>query len=383
MSDIPGLFDMCLSSIPFGEQYEYTSAYNDFGHNPNNLNFWQQMDFLTPNIYKVLKPGRICAIHIKDRIRYGHQTYHGFMAIERVSDHCGDHFEKHGFIPFGRITIVTDVVRENSSTYRLGWTENSRDSSKMGVGLPEYVLLFRKPPSDSVNQRADEPVTKLKPNHYICAECGYRLNEVDSLKARGEFIIEYLCPNCNEYHQFDHVEDYEMGYSKARWQIDASVFWRSDGNRPLTAQELYDYEAHVRRNEELEKSGNLPSSHFHDPALSQHPMVWTDVNFMQGLNAKQRQSKLQNHTCPLPFDIVNRLIRRFTNEGDIILEPFAGLYTVPYCAIKLGRRAYGIELSDDYFRDGLKYCKEADFLSQQPTLFDLMALQQSTAVKFA
>lgn len=369
------LFDMLISSIPFGDQYEYSATYNDFGHNPNNLNFWQQMDFLTPNLLKVLKPGRICAIHIKDRIRYGHQTHHGFMAIERVSDHCGDHFEKHGFIPFGRITIVTDVVRENSSTYRLGWTENSRDSAKMGVGLPEYVLLFRKPPSDNITQRSDEPVTKLKPEHYACAECGYRVASPDNLKARGEIIVEYHCPNCNEYHQFDPIEDYEKGYSKARWQIDASSFWKSSGNRPLAESEIYDYEAHVRRNEELERSGNLPSSHFHDPVISQHPMVWTDIQFMQGLNAKQRLSKLQNHTCPLPFDIVNRLIRRFTNEGEIILEPFAGLYTVPYCAIKLGRRAYGIELADDYFRDGLKYCKEADFLSQQPTLFDLLALQ--------
>lgn len=367
------LFDMILTSIPFGDQYEYSVAYNDFGHNPGNANFWKQMDFLTPNLLKVLKPGRIAAVHIKDRIRYGHQTNHGFMAIERVSDHCGDHFEKHGFIPFGRITIVTDVVRENASTYRLGWTENSNDSSKMGVGLPEYVLLFRKPPTDNQDQRSDEPVRKLKPEHYVCSVCGFAINSVEKLETVG--YGEYKCPQCDTYRNFDPVEDYERGYSKGRWQIDAHSFWRSSGNRPLTPDEAYDYNEHVKRQEEKERNGNLPSSHFHEPPVSNNPFVWTDVNFMTGLNGKQRQRQLQNHTCPLPFDIVNRLIRRYTNEGDTILEPFAGLFTVPYCAIKLGRKAYGIELSDQYFEDGLRYCQEADFITQQPTLFDMMALQ--------
>lgn len=364
------LFDMILTSIPFGDQYEYAPSYNDFGHNPNNINFWQQMDFLTPNLLKVLKPGRIAAIHIKDRIRYGHQTSHGFMAIERVSDHCGDHFERHGFIPEGRITIVTDVVRENNGTYRLTFTENSNDSTKMGVGLPEYILLFRKAPSDNENQRADEPVTKLKPKHHTCTVCDYSLNVVDKLDTVGN--DEYLCPICQTYRKFQINEDYEIGYSKGRWQIDAHAFWRSNGNRPLTQSEKYDFEAHVKRNEQLERKGNLPGDHLHEPPISGHPEVWDDIHFMFGLNASQRRAKLQNHTCPLPFDTVNRLIKRFTNKDEIILEPFAGLFTVPYCAIKAGRRSCGIELADDSFRDGLKYCKEADLLARQPTLFDLM-----------
>lgn len=368
------MFDMILTSIPFGDQYEYSANYNDFGHVPSNTHFWQQMDFLTPNLYKVLKPGRICAIHIKDRIRYGHQTSHGFMAIERVSDHCGDHLEKHGFIPFGRITIVTDVVRENNGTYRLSWTENSNDSTKMGVGLPEYIILARKPPTDNSDQRSDEPVTKLKPNHYVCLNCEYRLNKLDKLDEIkfDDGHTEYECPVCEKYSEFRPCEDYERGYSKARWQIDAHSFWRSNGNRPLNGFELYDYEQHVKRNEDKEKSGNLPGDYFFDPPQSMNQVeVWDNINFMQGLNTKQRLKRLINHTCPLPFDIVDRMIRRFTNEGDIILEPFAGLFTVPYCATKLNRRSYGIELADGYYEDGMKHLQDIDFKMQQPTLFNL------------
>jgi hypothetical protein len=62
----------------------------------------------------------------------------------------------------GMITVVTDVVRENSQTYRLTWSMQCEDGSRMGVGMPEYVLLFRKPPTDPTSGYADEPVEKTK-----------------------------------------------------------------------------------------------------------------------------------------------------------------------------------------------------------------------------
>ena len=135
------------TSIPFGNHYEYTTNVEDFGHNPTNADFWDQMDFLIPELLRVLKPGRVAAIHVKDRILYGHQTASGFMEVAPFSDECVMAFRKHGFMYEGRRTISTDVVQENNQTYRLGWTEMSKDASKMGSGSPEYLLLFRKPPS--------------------------------------------------------------------------------------------------------------------------------------------------------------------------------------------------------------------------------------------
>ena len=67
---------------------------------------------------------------------------------------------QHGFQFFGMITVVTDVVRENNQTYRLGWTEQCKDGTKMGVGCPEYVLLFRKLPTDTSTAYADVPVVE-------------------------------------------------------------------------------------------------------------------------------------------------------------------------------------------------------------------------------
>ena len=77
------------------------------------------------------------------------------------------------------------------------------------------------------------------------------------------------------------------------------------------------------------------------------------------------------HICPLQIDIVNRLIERYSNKGDLVFDPFGGIQTVPYCAIKLGRRGLSTELNYDYWKDGLAYLREAEREETSPTLFDL------------
>ena len=102
--------------------------------------------------------------------------------------------------------------------------------------------------------------------------------------------------------------------------------------------------------------------------------MWYDINRMLTLNTQQSQKRRQMHVCPLQIDTVDRLINRYTNEGEEICDPFAGIFTVPYRAIKLNRRGRGIELNADYFRDGVGYCREAEAERIAPTLFDLEAL---------
>ncbi len=317
------------TSIPFGNHYEYSAQYEDFGHNLTDGEFWRQMDFLIPQLLRVLKPGRVAAIHVKDRILYGHQTPSGHMEVAPFSDECVMAFRKHGFLYEGRRTIVTDVVRENASTYRLGWSEMARDASKMGSGLPEYLLLFRKPPTSNETSRADEPVHKDKEE-----------------------------------------------YTRARWQYDAHSFWRSNGDGPLTPAELYSYEDQVGRMEDLDRKGNLPSSFFYEPPTSPSEWVWDDVVYMRTLNSEQSKKKLENHICPLPFDIVERTIRLYSNEDDVVLDPFAGLFTVPVVAMKMGRTAYGIELNPEYFAAGLRYCEQVQRERMMPTLFDLLSVEK-------
>ena len=334
------------TSIPFGNHYEYSANYNDFGHNQNTERFFEQMDFLTPELLRVLKPGRVAAIHVKDRVLFGNATGTGMPTIEPFHALCIEHYMKHGFQYFGMITVVTDVVRENNQTYRLGWTEQCKDGSKMGVGCPEYILLFRKLPTDRSTAYADEPVRKSK-------------------------------------------ED----YTRAQWQIDAHGYWRSSGNRLVSKEELkdisvdnlqrvyreysrdnvYDYEEHVRLAEDLDKEDKLPATFMVVAPGSWNQMeVWDDINRMRTLNTTQSRRRAQMHVCPLQLDIVERIVNRYSNEGDVVLDPFGGLMTVPMTAVKMKRNGYGIELNPDYFRDGVGYLQAAENEIDEPTLFDFM-----------
>lgn len=336
--------DLIVTSIPFSNHYEYTPSYNDFGHTEDDEHFFEQMDYLTPELLRVLKPGRIYCCHVKDRINFGNVTGAGVPTVQPFHVETIMHCIKHGFDYLGMITVVTDVVRENNQTYRLGWTEQCKDGTKMGVGSPEYVLIFHKPQTDRTKGYADTPVAKSKDE-----------------------------------------------YSRARWQLDAHAFWRSSGDRLMTSEEwasipvgeigklfsqeslkrVYDYKTHVRIGEELDGDGHLPATFMALAPASWAPDVWTDVNRMLTLNTAQSQKGRVKHVCPLQFDIVDRLIERYSNPGEIVYDPFGGLMTVPVRAIHAGRKGIGTELNAGYWADGVAYLKAEEQKLSMPSLFDM------------
>jgi DNA modification methylase len=93
---------------------------------------------------------------------------------------------------------------------------------------------------------------------------------------------------------------------------------------------------------------------------------------MRTLNTLQERKGQEQHLCPLPLDIADRLITQYSMPGETVYDPFAGLATVPYCAVKLGRRGLGVELNPDYWRDGAAYVEAAERKASIPTLFDLI-----------
>lgn len=374
---------LILSSIPFATQYEYSPSYLDFGHTDSNEHFWWQMDYLIPNLLQILKPGRVAAIHVKDRIVPGGITGLGFQTIYPFHADAIYHFSKHGFRFLGMKTIVTDVVRENNQTYRLGWSEQCKDGSRMGAGLPEYLLLFRKPQTDTSKGYADDPVVKEK-----------------------------------------------ALYSRHRWQVDAHGFMRVNGDRLLCKEnivglphhaifklfrerfrrEIYNYEEHVNMGEVLEvcshcqhihlgvldddegkicgqitESGmcdcpvyksSLPKKFMLLQPPSWHPDVWTDITRMRTLNGSQYAQGREMHLCPMQFDIAKRVINQFSMPGELVLDPFNGIGTVTSEAVKMGRRAYGIELAPGYHADAVYYTQAAENRLGSPTLFNLLEIEE-------
>ena len=335
---------LIVTSIPFGNHYEYSNNYNDYGHNPTNEKFFEQMDFLVPKLFKSLMPGRIAAVHVKDRIRYSYQNGTSFTTIEDFSGDTVKSFTKNGFHLIGKITVPTDVVQENNQTYRLTWGELVKDSTKMGCGLPEYILLFRKPPSEEKNAYADLPVSKTKDE-----------------------------------------------YTLARWQLDAHAIWQSNGNRFLTIEQAetmnpktiyawwkeycrvvpYDYQLHLDACETLDKVGKLSKKMM---SLMNRPKgndVMNDVNRLKTLNANQTNRKKEKHICPLQLDIIERLIFQYSNEGETVGDPFGGLFSTAYQSLIMKRKAWSFELNPNYYDDGLFYLKSIEYKLSVPTLFDL------------
>jgi DNA modification methylase len=99
--------------------------------------------------------------------------------------------------------------------------------------------------------------------------------------------------------------------------------------------------------------------------------VWGDVTRMLTLNGSQHAKGKELHLCPMQFDIADRVIEQFTNPGEVVFDPFAGLGTVPYRAVLAGRQGLGTELNPGYFTDACAYLKAAEEKMSMPTLFDL------------
>lgn len=360
--------DMFCSSIPFGTQYEYVpkeGSLNDAGYNEDNAAFWQQLDYLIPNLYRTLKPGRICAIHVKDRIVFGNVTGLGFPELEPFSDDCVYAFRKHGFRLLARVTIANDVVRENNQTYRLTYSEMVKDGTKMGAGCSEYWLIFRKPQTDHTKAYADTPVSRSKADyplsHWQVDADGMQCSDGNRLLMPDELdgYVGLLTPE-----QLANMEINQI----YRW-------WRA-----YRRKHRYDREMHKELGMELDKFGRLPKTfslfapavpdHLTDTILSVH-----DYSRMHSLNGEQTQRRLENHICPLPIDLVKWAIERYSNPGDLVCDMFAGLNTVGYVALDMGRESVSIELNEAYWATGVKYCQEMEMKRSAPTLFDMMSME--------
>ncbi len=323
-----GSVGLSITSVPFSDQYAYSPSEHDFGNCDGDEGFFAQMDFLIPEILRVTIPGRFAIVHCKDRIIYGSRN-DGHRKISRFSDKCADAYEKHGFLFFGRITVATDPVRENAQTNNLPYTELKKDASRFGTGMPEYLLLLRKPHESESGSWSDAPITSIT----------------------------------------------DETYGLPRWQLDANAVWRTGGQRqmlPYEAPDGYDYHAHVAYLEELDRKMLLGRAHG-QPLPTDNPWVWWNIERIRVLNGQlAREAEDEKHICPLQLDLIERCITRWSNPGDVVLDYFAGIGSVPYQAVKLGRRGVGMELKKSYYVSAVKFLERLELEQQQASLFDML-----------
>jgi DNA modification methylase len=135
--------DLIVFSPPFAELYVYSDKEEDMGNVANYKQFEKHFKFLIPELKRVLKSGRICAIHCMDLpIQKGKE---GYIGLRDFSGMLIDWFQSQGFVYHSRTTIWKNPVTEMQRTKALGLLHKTikKDSSMTRVGIPDYVLFFR------------------------------------------------------------------------------------------------------------------------------------------------------------------------------------------------------------------------------------------------
>jgi hypothetical protein len=147
--------------------------------------------------------------------------------------------------------------------------------------------------------------------------------------------------------------------------------------KEFSEREPYDHEYMVKLGDAL--GSRLPRKFMLLMPRTMRDDIWTDVRRMATLNGEQVRRNLEMHICPLQFDIVDRCIDRYSNPGELVFDPFGGLMTVPYRALLKGRRGAACELNAGYFRDGVRYLRQAEESAAVPSLFDLLNDDEAAA----
>jgi len=135
---------LSVFSPPFAELYTYSSHIEDMGNSKDYNEFLTQFSFLINELYRVMMPGRNVAVHCMDLpIQKGKE---GFIGLRDFSGMILRAFEDAGFVYASRVTIWKDPVVEMQRTKALGLLHKQvkKDSTMSRVGIPDYVLIFRK-----------------------------------------------------------------------------------------------------------------------------------------------------------------------------------------------------------------------------------------------
>lgn len=155
--------DLIIFSPPFSSLFTYSNYIHDMGNNENHEEFFKQYAFLLKELYRILKPGRIMCCHTKDL-----GVYKNSSGYTGMYDFTGEHTRAvlaEGFKLHSKITIWCDPVLEmqRTKTQRLLYKQVTSDSSKSGIGMAEYITIFKKWESDEADW---EPIQNLNRDNF-------------------------------------------------------------------------------------------------------------------------------------------------------------------------------------------------------------------------
>lgn len=134
----------------------------------------------------------------------------------------------------------------------------------------------------------------------------------------------------------------------------------------------------VMRKESKGKNVGEPVTHTRDQfSLDQWQQwaspVWMDTMQTKVLNSRFKGDKDEKHICPMPLDLIERCLTLYSNPGDLVLDPFNGIGSTGYQAVKMGRRYIGVELKPEYAKQASKFLQQAE--GSAASLFDVAPMR--------
>lgn len=307
--------DLCIYSPPFAGLYNYSSSERDFSNCETKEQFLEQYEYLVKELARVTKDGRINAVHCTDVFDNTCRLWDFPNEVIRIH-------QKYGFEYRNRITIWKEPlkVRMRTMVQSLMHKFIVEDSTRCFTAMPDYVLIFTKKGENQV------PVTH--PNGL-----------------KRYFGATPILPNILQA-------------------------WNNANKSDLNEVELWEYLNKKYKDHKDPKSNKLSHYIWQRYASS----VWDDVRIDNVLPYKDsKEEDDEKHVHPLQLDVIDRLVELYSNEGEVVLTPFAGVGSEVFSPVSLDRKAIGIELKDSYFKQMKHHLKGAKNRQledvEEPTLF--------------
>lgn len=205
----PESTNLCVSSIPFGALFMYSGKTEDIGNNPDGIDmrasqFGLHMRFAIEQLFRVMEPGGIAAIHIQQLITT--KVQHGHMGRRDLRGATVDLFGAGGFDWTGEFVIPKNpqAMAQRMKLHSLLFITGKRDARALAPAMNDYVLVFRKPgegsPVPALWDGESNPHGWLSTEEWIRDACGVwgDIRETDVLTgwrdAREEDDEKHVCP---------------------------------------------------------------------------------------------------------------------------------------------------------------------------------------------
>lgn len=301
---LPSLKDnsvhLSVFSPPFLGLFNYSSSPNDFSNCESREQGLQQYEMLVKEIHRVLKPGRICAVHCTDLMNSDGSQYDYPAELTRIH-------ERNGFKRMNKITVPKEPmkVRMRTMVKSLMHVMLIEDATNVFTAMPDYVLIFKKAGENEV------PVT----------------HEGGLKEYFGELpLLPFQMKGVNDDDDF-------VTLSRNAFSQLQKKYWNFEGDH---------------------KDNKLSHMIFRRYMNS----VWDDIRIDNVLPFRDgKDEDDEKHVHPLQLDVIDRLVVLYTNPGETVLTPFMGVGSEVYSPVSLGRKAIGVELKPSYFKQAIENMK--------------------------